>query len=107
MSRSQVSEKDAETKETHDVSSVNRKRLHIYERSKPQSVICAVGLTDTMKSDAFDAAASEEEDEESEEVDEHDGKKVAGAVNSWQRKKRAAWATPRPPRTEMYLYCMR
>ena len=59
-----------------------------------------------MKSDAFDAAASEEEDEESEEVDEHDGK-VAGAVNSWQRTKRAAWATPRPPRTEMYLYCMR
>ena len=68
-------------------------------------MICAAGLTDTMKSDAFDAAASEEE--ESEEVDEHDGKKVAGAVNSWQRKKRAAWATPRPPRTEMYLYCMR
>ena len=48
-------------------------------------------------------AFGDEESESEEEEVVGPGQKVAGAVSSWQRKKRAPWATPRPPRAEMFL----
>merc|ERR1712224_554325 len=62
-------------------------------------------FSDTIKSDAFEDDPSSSDEEHGDENDNKEG--AANALSSWQRKNRVAWATPRPPRTEMYLYCMR
>jgi len=61
-------------------------------------------FSDTLKSDAFEGGHSGSEEEQE---DGNDKQTKDDVVSSWQQKNRVAWATPRPPRTEMYLYCMR